>query len=131
MPSWSPDGELIAFSSNRHNLDGDECYSLYLIRPDGTDLRRVHVAGPEGSDVVDREGIYHVCFSSDSKWLLFTATLGGVPAEPVSIPNGFEFYGDLYVVRFDGSGLQRLTWNGSLVIENVVDKLKGHFDDQF
>lgn len=50
--------------------------------------------------------------SKDGKWLLFTSNLGGVTAEPVSLPNSFQPYGDLYVVRLDGSQLRRLTWNG-------------------
>lgn len=109
MPSWSPDGSLIAFSSNRHNPASLEAYSIYLVRPDGSDLRRVHVAGPLGSSDVDRERINHVCFSPDSKWLLFTANLGSVSAEPVSMPNHFQPYGDLWICRLDGSGLTRLT----------------------
>ena len=112
MPSWSPDGKFIAFSSNRHNPDNVDAFSIYVIRPDGSDLRRVYVAGCEGSGDVDRERINHVCFSADCEWLLFTANLGGVTAEPISIPNQFQPYGDLFVVRLDGSGLKRLTWNG-------------------
>ncbi|KAK9266711.1 hypothetical protein L1049_007364 [Liquidambar formosana] len=147
MPSWSPDGKLIAFSSNRHNPDNVEAFSIYVIRPDGSDLRRVHVAGRAGSDDVDRERINHVCFSADSEWLLFTANLGGVTAEPVSWPNQFQPYGDLHVVKLDGSGLRRLTWNGyengtptwhsggeldmgRLCLGNKVgDALRGQFDE--
>ncbi|RVW41669.1 Protein TolB [Vitis vinifera] len=76
MPSWSPDGKLIAFSSNRHNPDNLNAFSIYVIRPDGSDLRRVYVAGSEGSVDVDRERINHVCFSADCEWLLFAANLG-------------------------------------------------------
>ncbi|XP_057484435.1 uncharacterized protein LOC130770846 [Actinidia eriantha] len=147
MPSWSPDGKLIAFSSNMHNPDDVAAFSIYVIHPDGTGLRRIHVAGTEGSGEVDRERINHVCFSADGEWLLFAANLGGVTAEPVSIPNQFQPYGDLYVVRLDGSGLRRLTFNG---YENgtptwymgaepdlgplglgceVGDQLKGQFDE--
>ncbi|KAI6694540.1 hypothetical protein NL676_022250 [Syzygium grande] len=112
MPSWSPNGDIIAFSSNRHDPDNADAFSIYLIGPDGSGLRRVHVAGPEGSPEADRERINHVCFSRDGEWLLFTANLGGVTAEPVSWPNQFQPYGELYVARLDGSGLRRLTWNG-------------------
>ncbi|KAJ7973126.1 tolB protein-related [Quillaja saponaria] len=147
MPSWSPNGDLIAFSSNRHNPDNEEAFSIYVVKPDGSDIRRIHVAGPESSDDVDRERINHVCFSNDGKLLLFTANLGGVTAEPVSWPNQFQPYGDLYIVRLDGSGLRRLTWNGyengtptwqtgndlemgNLSLGNEVgDKLRGEFEE--
>jgi Tol biopolymer transport system component len=36
-PSWSPDGNYIAFMSNHRDYDGD----IYIIRPDGTDLQRI------------------------------------------------------------------------------------------
>ncbi|XXG63402.1 hypothetical protein AAC387_Pa05g1604 [Persea americana] len=101
FPSCSPDGKLIAFSSNRHDPENVEAFSLYLVRPDGTEVRWVRVAG---GDDVDRERINHVCFSPDSSWLLFTANLGGVSAETVSLPNQFQLYGELFVARLDGSG---------------------------
>lgn len=146
MPSWSPDGKFIAFSSNRHDPDNVEAFSVYLVRPDGTEVRRVHVAG--GSADLDRERINHVCFSPDSSWLLFTANLGSVSAEPVSMPNQFQPYGELFVARLDGSGVQRLTWNayedgtpawhsggelgiGSLSLKDPPegDKLTGQFQE--
>ena len=108
MPSWSPDGSLIAFSSNRHDPSNPAVFSIYLVRPDGSGLRRVYVAGPEGSAEADKDRINHVCFSPDSQWLLFTTNLGSVVAEPISGPNQFQPYGDLYLCRLDGSGLRRL-----------------------
>ncbi|CAA0824944.1 tolB protein-related [Striga hermonthica] len=151
MPSWSPDGKLIAFSSNRHNRDNTDAFGIYLVKPDGTGVTRVQVAGVEE----ERERLNHVCFSVDGEWLLFTANLGGVTAEPVGLPNQFQPYGDLYLVRLDGSCLRRLTWNGyengtpawhsralvsgdevsgsftrlCLRDENGEDKLTGQFDD--
>ncbi|EEF47196.1 conserved hypothetical protein [Ricinus communis] len=147
MPSWSPKGDLIAFSSNRHNPNNVNAFSIYVIRPDGSGLKRIHVAGSEGSSEGERGRINHVCFSRDGEWLLFTGNLGSVTAEPVSWPNQFQPYGDLHVTRLDGSGLSRLTWNGfengtpawhprseleldSLCLdEDVEDKLTGQFDD--
>ncbi|KAI4304560.1 hypothetical protein MLD38_040052 [Melastoma candidum] len=147
MPSWSPDGELIAFSSNMHNPGNPEAFSIYLIKPDGTGLRRVFLTEKQ---VANRERINHVCFSKDGEWLLFTANLGGVTAEPVSLPNQFQPYGELYVARLDGSGLRRLTWNAyedgtptwhssedvdierlslSLTTDEVGDELTGEFDE--
>lgn len=146
MPNWSPDGKLIAFSSNRHCPDSGESFGIYVIKPDGSGVRRVRVAGLEE----ERERLNHVCFSADGEWLLFTANLGGVTAEPVALPNQFQPYGELHLVRLDGSGLQRLTWNGyengtpawhpivhsddisRLSLkgeENGEDKLKGDFDE--
>ncbi|KAL3725213.1 hypothetical protein ACJRO7_030254 [Eucalyptus globulus] len=99
MPSWSPNGDLLAFSSNRHNPHNVNAFSIYLIRSDGSDLRRVHLEGLEGSPKVDRERINHVCFSKYGESLLFTANL-------------FQPYGEVYVARLDGSKLKRLTCNG-------------------
>ncbi|KAL2347762.1 hypothetical protein Fmac_001762 [Flemingia macrophylla] len=108
MPCWSPKGDLIAFSSNRHDPKNSEVFGIYVVRPDGSGLRRVEVAkGEEGA----KERLNHVCFSPDGEWLVFTANLGGLCAEPVGFPNQFQPYGDLYVVRLDGSGLRRLTCN--------------------
>lgn len=104
MPCWSSKGDMIAFSSNRHQPKNSEVFGIYLVRPDGSGLRRVEVGGAS-------ERLNHVCFSGDGEWLLFTANLGGVSAEPVGLPNQFQPYGDLYVVRVDGSGLRRLTCN--------------------
>ncbi|KAG4138455.1 hypothetical protein ERO13_D07G135000v2 [Gossypium hirsutum] len=123
MPSWSPNGDLIAFSSNMHNPNNVDAFSIYVIKPDGSDLRRIYAAGPKGSSDVDMERINHVCFSPNGEWLVFAANIGGVTAEPVSFPNQFQPYGDLYVMRLDGSGLRRLTWNDAGV------ELTGEFDE--
>lgn len=108
MPSWSPDGKLIAFSSNRHNPENVEAFGIYVMEAEGTGVRRVEVAGFEE----ERERLNHVCFSGDGEWLVFAANLGGVTAEPVALPNQFQPYGDLYMVRLDGGDLRRLTFNG-------------------
>ena len=144
MPSWSPNGDLIAFSSNRHNPDNPETFSMYVMKADGSEVRRIHVAGAEGTEDVDRERINHVCFSGDGKWVLFTCNMGGVSAEPVSWPNQFQPYGDLYMAREDGGGVRRMTWNGyengtptwrqggEVEMGSVClgkERLRGEFDD--
>jgi Tol biopolymer transport system component len=112
MARWSPKGDVIAFSSNMHNPSNTACFSIYLIKPDGSDLKRVYMAGVEGSSDVDRERINHVGFSEDGEWILFVANMGGVTAEPVSWPKQPQPYGELFAARRDGSELKRLSWNG-------------------
>ncbi|XP_068659925.1 uncharacterized protein [Aristolochia californica] len=109
MPTWSPDGKYIAFSSNRHN-PSEQFYSIYLIHPDGTGLRRVETQWPLGS--VDRtiEKANHVTFANDSQWVVFAGNYGGISAENLSMPYQFQAYGDIYTCKIDGTGLQRLTW---------------------
>ncbi|MFS7965015.1 putative transcription factor WD40-like family [Helianthus anomalus] len=50
MPCWSSDGKLIVFSSNRHNPANVDAFSIYVMCSDGSDVRRIYVAGDEGSE---------------------------------------------------------------------------------
>lgn len=51
-PSWSPDGKLIAFSSDRSNPEDHE-YEIYVMNADGNDVRRITTNG-----VWDREPVW-------------------------------------------------------------------------
>jgi Tol biopolymer transport system component len=103
MPAWSPDGEWIAFSSNRV-IPGERSYSLYMIRPNGTDLRMMFDTGYRGL-------ANHIAWSPDCKRIAFSGNLAGVSSEPISWPHGYLPYGELFVVNVDGTGLTRLTHN--------------------
>lgn len=130
-PTWSPDGSLILFASN---MDGS--IQLYTIRPDGSDLKQLTTLdglsgrtdwSPDGSGFVtyagpawnheifllDQNGknpqqITHggnnlaPSFSPDGRWIAFTSYQENPEDE-----NGCE----IYIMKRDGSNLQRLTRN--------------------
>ncbi|XP_050237358.1 uncharacterized protein LOC126687050 [Mercurialis annua] len=115
MPCWSPKGDLIAFTSNRHKPDHSNPFSMYLVKPDGSDLKRVHLEGSELLSDSEREWMErttHPGFTDNGEWLLFASNLGGLSAEPVAVPRQIQPYGDVFMCRLDGSELTRLTWNG-------------------
>ncbi|XP_047090668.1 tol-Pal system protein TolB [Lolium rigidum] len=103
MCNWSPDGEWIAFASDRHNPGGGS-FSIYMVHPDGTGLRRVVHSADAGRT-------NHPWFSPDSKSLVFTSDLAAVSAEPISNPHHYQPYGEIFSINIDGSGLRRLTHN--------------------
>jgi TolB protein len=110
-PAWSPDGKWIAFSSDRDSnashLPGRwellQSLSVYVIRPDGSDLRRVtRGRGVAGSPR----------WSPDSKRIYYyeTTELGAWYAE-----FGYEAKGSTQIVSIDvaeGSMIQHTTGDG-------------------
>ncbi len=64
-PAWSPDGKWIAFL-NENGTQGD----IYLIRPDGSDLKRL-----TASNDISRDG--NLIWSPDGKQLAFSAYRNG------------------------------------------------------
>ena len=95
FPTWSPSGDRIAFTSDR---DGD--YEIYTVRPDGSDLKRLtHMPGNDA----------HCAWSPDGRWIAFASARGGFRDESPLHPFIPQPYGDLYVVRSDGSETRMLT----------------------
>jgi Tol biopolymer transport system component len=98
MAHWSPKGDWIVFASNR---DGD--FHLWLIQPDGTGLRKLFGGARH----------LHPQFSPDARWVVFASSYAGTSVEGVSLPRTDEPFGELFAIRIDGTGLIRLTHNGS------------------
>jgi len=100
FPTWSPRGDWIAFTSKR---DGD--YEIYRIKLDGTQLQRLtRLPGPDA----------HPSFSPDGEWIAFATGSRGFKDEAIglmigALPPQFQSYGEIAVMRPDGSDLRVLT----------------------
>jgi len=101
FPSWSPRGDWIVFTSKR---DGD--YEIYRVRPDGTGLSRL--TRLPGNDV-------HASVSPDGEWIAFATSYQGFKDEAVQplLVGTFQPYGEIAVMRIDGSELHLLTDNST------------------
>ena len=101
FPTWSPRGDWIAFTSKR---DGD--YEIYRIRPDGTGLKRLTYS--PGNDA-------HPAFSPDGEWIAFSTARQGFKDEAVQLllSATFQPYGEIAVMRSDGSDVRILTDNST------------------
>lgn len=103
MCNWSPDGEWIAFASDREN-PGSGSFELFKIHPNGTGLQKVIRSGLGGRT-------NHPWFSPDGKYMVLTSDYAGVSAEPISNPHHYQPYGEIFVIKSDGSWIQRMTHN--------------------
>lgn len=97
FPVWSPAGDRIAFTSFR---DGD--FEIYTVRPDGAGARRL--TRTPGNDS-------HSSWSPDGQWLLFSSSRMGFKDEGPLFDGIPQPYGELFVMRADGSDVKQLTDN--------------------
>jgi Tol biopolymer transport system component len=96
FPVWSPRGDLIVFV--RRYMDD---YEIFAIKPDGTSLWRLTTfRGNDG----------HVAVSPDGKWIAFSSSHMGFKDEALYTDNS-QPYGELFVMRYDGTHIQQLTDN--------------------
>jgi TolB protein len=96
FPSWSPKGDRIVFS----RLANDE-FHIYSIAPDGTKLTQLTKTPGDDS---------HPVWSADGASILFSSSRFGFKDEAplADIP---QPYGELFVMRADGSDQRPLTDN--------------------
>ena len=96
FPLWSPRGDLIMFSRQ-----ADGFYEIYTIRPDGTGLKQL--THSRGNDA-------HMAWSPDGEYIAFASSRKGFKDEVV-YTDAPQPYGEIFVMRFDGSNVRQLTDN--------------------
>ena len=96
FPLWSPRGDLIMFS---RLAEGD--YEIYTIKPDGTGVKRL--THSHGNDA-------HMAWSPDGEHIVFASSRMGFKDE-MTYTDAPQPYGEIFVMRFDGSEVQQLTDN--------------------
>ena len=97
FPMWSPRGDRIAFCSFR---GGD--FDIYTIRTDGSDVLKL--TNSHGNDA-------HPIWSPDGNWIVFSSSRQSFKDEAMLDEWGPQPYGDLYVMRADGTDVRQLTDN--------------------
>jgi TolB protein len=95
FPSWSPVSNRIAFTAD---IDGD--YEIWTIHADGSGLKRLTNA--PGNDA-------HNSWSPDGKWIAFASARSGFKDEALLHPANPQPYGEIYVMRADGTDVHALT----------------------
>ncbi len=96
FPLWSPRGDLIMFA---RQIDG--AYDIFTIKPDGRSLKRL--TNGKGNDA-------HMSWSSDGESIAFASSRMGFKDE-VAYTDAPQPYGEIFVMRYDGTHVEQLTDN--------------------
>jgi TolB protein len=96
FPLWSPRGDLIMFSRADK---GD--YEIFTVKPDGTGVKRLTFS--RGNDA-------HMAWSPDGEYIVWSTSRLGFKDEGI-YTDAPQPYGELFVMRYDGTGARQLTDN--------------------
>ena len=97
FPVWSPRDDLIAFVRKI----GDD-FEIFTIRPDGKDVTQL--TRTKGNDS-------HLAWSPDGERIVFTSSRMGFKDEALNTNTAAQPYGELFVMRSDGTQVEQLTDN--------------------
>lgn len=95
FPAWAPNSDTIAFTAD---IGGD--YEIWSVRADGSGLQRL--TSSPGNDA-------HNSWSPDGRWIAFASARGGFKDEALLHSANPQPYGEIYVMRADGSEAHALT----------------------
>ena len=79
----------------------DGAYEIHTIKPDGTGLKRLTFT--HGNDA-------HMAWSPDGEYIVFASSRMGFKDEVV-YTDAPQPYGEIFVMRYDGTGIEQLTDN--------------------
>ena len=96
FPLWSPRGDLIMFTRQTGGS-----YNIWTIKPNGSGLKQL--THSRGNDA-------HGAWSPDGESIVFASSRKGLKDE-VIYTDAPQPYGDIFVMRFDGSDVRQLTDN--------------------
>jgi TolB protein len=96
FPLWSPRGDLIMFS----RLMGGN-YEIWTVKPDGSGAKQLTFT--RGNDA-------HQGWSPDGEHIVFASSRMGFKDEAI-YTDAPQPYGEIFVMRFDGTGVEQLTDN--------------------
>ena len=96
FPRWSPRGDVIMFV---RRMEGS--FVIFSIAPDGKRLKRLTNPGSDDS---------HPTWSPDGEWIAFASARTGFKDEALNTDSP-QPYGEIFVMRNDGTGVQQLTDN--------------------
>jgi TolB protein len=96
FPLWSPRGDLIMFSRQEGGY-----YEICTIKPDGSGFKQL--THSRGNDA-------HMAWSPDGEYIVFASSRRGFKDE-VIYTDAPQPYGEIFVMRFDGTDVRQLTDN--------------------